>query len=216
MSLLPREASYAEEIADYFLAFKGSGLALSALDTELLLSWQRRGVPREVVCRAIRRTAELRKRTARPGEPVLANLRACARAVDEEFKKYQGLAAGAGAAAEAGGPGDRMSKARSALKRALRLSPPPVRAAIERVLPLAGRKAETPGEAAALVARMEEALALLYLRALPFAERRALWARAREELGGALRQRSPRARKASLRAYRVLHAKEHGKLPELR
>jgi len=217
MSLLPREATFAEEVADYFLAFKGSGLALSALDAELLMGWHRRGLPLAVVCRGIRRTAEARLRSARPGEGALASLRSCSRAGEDEFRRYQGLSAGSAAprpAAEAAT--DRLAKARSALRRALKLAGGPARLAIEKVLPLAQGRPQTPGEAAALVNRLDEALALGYLRALPLPERRALWARAKDELGSALARRSPRARKATLRAYRVLHARAHGALPVLK
>lgn len=39
MSLLPESASFEELVQDYFLAVRGAGLMLSALDTELLTTW---------------------------------------------------------------------------------------------------------------------------------------------------------------------------------
>ena len=89
MSLLPEGASFEELVQDYFLAVRGSGLMLSALDTELLTSWAEQGVPFEVVARGIARSAEKALWDARPGEPVLRSLRACQRQVEAEIKKYR-------------------------------------------------------------------------------------------------------------------------------
>lgn len=220
MGLLPREASYAEEVSDFFLAFRGAGVALSPLDAELVLDWQERGIPYEVVCRGIRRAAEKRARDLRPGEPALRSLRACARAVDEEFKRFQGLLAGRARkldrADEPPRPPDRLARARAALNKAAREGTVPLRQAAARVKPLALGKESDPHLAAARVARLDEALALLFLRCLPFSERlRALQA-ARSTLGEALHHMSPRARKAALRAHRVLQARTRGELPNLR
>ncbi|MET0401169.1 MAG: hypothetical protein ABW123_02150, partial [Cystobacter sp.] len=70
MSLLPESASFEELVHDYFLALRGSGLMLSALDTELLSDWAGQAVPFEVVARGISRSAEKAMWDARPGEPV--------------------------------------------------------------------------------------------------------------------------------------------------
>ncbi len=83
---------------------------LSALDTELLTSWAREGVPFEVVARGITRSAEKALWDARPGEPVLRSLRACQRQVESEIKKYRDRSAGARASPKtrrALGPGRR-------------------------------------------------------------------------------------------------------------
>ncbi|MFP2911161.1 hypothetical protein ACLESD_40250, partial [Pyxidicoccus sp. 3LFB2] len=101
MSLLPESASFEELVQDYFLAVRGAGLMLSALDTELLTTWAREGVPFEVVARGINRSAEKALWDARPGEPVLRSLRACRRQVESEIKKYRELSAGRGGS----GPG---------------------------------------------------------------------------------------------------------------
>ena len=121
MSLLPEGASFEELVQDYFLAVRGAGLMLSALDAELLTSWAREGVPFEVVARGITRSAEKALWDTRPGEPVLRSLRACQRQVDAEIKKYRERSAGAGAGAfgedapdgsekKAGQPGGRYSR----------------------------------------------------------------------------------------------------------
>src|SRR5689334_9671158 len=96
MSLLPESASFEELVQDYFLAIRGSGLMLSALDVELLTSWAEQGVPFEVVARGIARSAEKAMWDARPGEPVLRSLRACRKQVEAEIKKHRERTAGAG------------------------------------------------------------------------------------------------------------------------
>src|SRR4051812_3963668 len=108
MSLLPESASFEELVQDYFLAMRGSGLMLSALDTELLTSWAEQGVPFEVVARGIARSAEKALWDARPGEPVLRSLRACRRQVEAEIKKHRERSAGAGSDG-----GRRVNRARS-------------------------------------------------------------------------------------------------------
>lgn len=96
MSLLPSEASYSEEVSDFFLAHARGGLALSPLDAELLLSWQSAGIPREVVFRGILAAAEQRRQNARPGEDKLRRLRDCERAVSIEWKRHRNLGVGRG------------------------------------------------------------------------------------------------------------------------
>lgn len=206
MSLLPESASFEELVQDYFLAVRGAGLMLSALDTELLTSWAREGVPFEVVARGISRSAEKALWDARPGEPVLRSLRACRRQVEAEIKKFRELAAGASAPETPA----RKKKARTWEEtRHARLC-----AALE---DLAGRDetlaprvrllrvtalAHVPADPVAM--DTQEALAFLgLLRALPFQERRAVW---REALAGAEQQlMSARARRLS-RRFRVLAA----------
>lgn len=178
MSLLPESASFAELVQDYFLAVRGSGLMLSALDTELLTSWAEQGVPFEVVARGISRSAEKAMWDARPGEPVLRSLRACRRQVEAEIKKYQQRAAGAGSA----GASRRGAKARTweqtrhaqlraSLERLAEAEPglaPRVGWLLEAVLH------EVPAEPAALDTQ-EVRVGMALLRALPFLERVGLW-----------------------------------------
>jgi hypothetical protein len=222
VSLLPREVSFAEEVADYFLSLKGSGVALSALDVELVLAWQKRKLPFGIVCRGIRKTAEQRARGARPGDDPLRTLRSCAREVEDEFRRSLGLGPlslsaplpSPKARVEAGV--DRLTQARLVLRRTLKAAKGPLKQALTQVLAHAESRPESPQVAATAVARLDEALALCYLRALPGPERRAILKGVRRGLGRSLAQMSQRARKASLRAHRVLAAKAHGGLPELR
>jgi hypothetical protein len=217
MGLLPREASFAEEVADFFLAFRGSGVALSPLDVDLVLDWQARGVPYPVVCRGIRKAAEKRARTLRPGEPWLRSLRSCARAIDDEFKRFSGLSTGRASPKASRTPGqDRMAKARAALAKSSRQGSEAVRRAAERVRVRANASPSDPAQAAAAVGRLDEAFAFSYLRALPFEARLELLRAARTGLGAALGQMSLRARRACLRAHRVMAARAHGSLVVLR
>ncbi len=57
MSLLPDGASLEEWVQDCFLAYRGSGVTLSALDAEILSRWAHSGAPFEVIARGIRRAA---------------------------------------------------------------------------------------------------------------------------------------------------------------
>ncbi|WNG28473.1 hypothetical protein F0U62_34085 [Cystobacter fuscus] len=205
MSLLPESASFEERVHDYFLALRGSGLMLSALDTELLSAWAGQAVPFEVVARGISRSAEKAMWDARPGEPVLRSLRACRRQVEAEIKKYRERMAGAGS------EGKRSARTRSweETRHAQLL------ASLERL-------AETRPELAPRVHRLREALAqsvpqdftemetrealvgLVLLRALPFPERHELWRQARG-VDSDTQFMSGRARRLS-RRFRLLVA----------
>lgn len=194
MSLLPQGASFEELVQDYFLAVRGAGLMLSALDTELLTLWAREGVPFEVVARGISRAAEKALYDARPGEPVLRSLRACRRQVDAEIKKYRARAAGAG---EAEAPRrkkaatweeTRYARLRASLG-ALAEREPGVAARVRHLLETV--LTQVPAEPAMLDAQ-ETRVFFALLRALPFPERLELWREARgdaETAGMSLRSR---------------------------
>jgi hypothetical protein len=181
MSLLPEGASFEELVQDYFLAVRGTGLMLSALDTELLTSWAREGVPFEVVARGIKRSAEKALWDTRPGEPVLRSLRACQRQVESEIKKYRQRNAGVG---DGEGPKRRRAltweetrhaRLRASLEELAERRPeltPRVGQLLERVL------ARAPAEPAEFDTQ-ETRVFLLLLRALPFPERLQLWREAR-------------------------------------
>ncbi|MBZ4398965.1 hypothetical protein OWM54_35270 [Myxococcus sp. MISCRS1] len=210
MSLLPESASFEELVQDYFLAVRGAGLMLSALDTELLTAWAREGVPFEVVARGISRSAEKALWDARPGEPVLRNLRACRRQVDAEIKKYRALAAGAGVAAEPEAPSRRRKALSWEETRHARL--------VDALEDLAGRDstlaprvawlrgtvlARVPEEPSALDAQ-ESLSFLVLLRALPFSQRHQVW-RDALSVGSEQQVMSVRARKLS-RRFRLVAA----------
>jgi len=56
------DRSYVREIERYFLTAIGRGVMLSSKDYELIQSWKRRGVPREVLLRGIQRALDDYKR----------------------------------------------------------------------------------------------------------------------------------------------------------
>lgn len=183
MSLLPESASFEELVQDYFLAMRGSGLMLSALDVELLTSWAEQGVPFEVVARGIARSAEKALWDARPGEPVLRSLRACRRQVEAEIKKHRERTAGAGTestrrtARTRSWEELRHAQLQASLERLAEREPtlaPRVHRLMEAVLH------EVPTEFARMEA-LETLVGLMLLRALPFSERLELWRTARGE-----------------------------------
>ncbi|RKH14160.1 hypothetical protein D7V97_03735 [Corallococcus sp. CA053C] len=200
MSLLPESASFEELVQDYFLAVRGAGLMLSALDTQLVTAWAQEGVPFEVVARGISRSAEKALWDARPGEPVLRSLRACRRQVETEIRKYRDLSAGQG---EEAAPAAKKRPARSWEEvRHARLCAA-LQALTEREAALAPRVhrlleavlACVPQEPAAM--DQQESWALLaLLRALPFSERRTVWRDART---GEQQLMTARARRVSRR-----------------
>lgn len=54
MSFLDKEnLNYLSTVEQFFLSLKDSGLALSANDYHLITQWEERGVPINVLCRAI-------------------------------------------------------------------------------------------------------------------------------------------------------------------
>ncbi|KMP10778.1 hypothetical protein UZ36_06635 [Candidatus Nitromaritima sp. SCGC AAA799-C22] len=54
MSLIDRKnLNYFTIVEQFFLSLKDSGLALSANDYQLIGQWEERGIPVELVCRAI-------------------------------------------------------------------------------------------------------------------------------------------------------------------
>jgi hypothetical protein len=183
MSLLPESASFEELVQDYFLAMRGSGLMLSALDVELLTSWAEQGVPFEVVARGIARSAEKALWDARPGEPVLRSLRACRRQVEAELKKHRERTAGAGSegtrrtARTRSWEELRHGQLQASLERLAEREPalaPRVHRLLEAVLH------EVPTDFARMEA-LETLVGLMLLRALPFPERLELWRTARGE-----------------------------------
>jgi hypothetical protein len=130
MSLLPLSAGFEELVQDCFLTYRGSGVALSPLDAELVRGWGERGIPFEVVARGIRRSAEKALWDARPGEPLLRSLRGCRRQVEAEIGKHLRASIGRAGGAPA-------STARAALRAALRrlaATEPALRPRVENLL----------------------------------------------------------------------------------
>jgi hypothetical protein len=201
MSLLPEGASFEELVQDYFLAVRGEGLMLSALDAELLTSWAQEGVPFEVVARGIARSAEKALWDTRPGEPVLRSLRACRRQVASEIKKYRDRSAGGGEAERRRSrtwEETRQGRLRASLERLAERRPEltsRVGQLLESVL------AAPPAEPAELDAQ-ERLVFLGLLRALAYAERMRIWREACGE-GAESQGMSARSRRLS-RRFRLL------------
>lgn len=158
MSLLPDDATFEEQVQECFVAFRGSGLMLSALDAQLLAEWARAKVPFEVVARGIRRVAEKAAYDARPGESGLRTLRACKREVEAEIERFRAREAGRGEPQRASTGLAGLAERRPELAEALARS----------------KRHGGPDRADRVVAEL--------LRALPFAERLAILHNARSQL----------------------------------
>jgi hypothetical protein len=199
MSLLPEGASFEELVQDYFLAVRGAGLMLSALDSELLTTWAREQVPFEVVARGITRSAEKALWDARPGEPVLRSLRSCQRQVEAEIKKYRRLSAGAGGAPqkqrERTWEETRHARLRASLEKLAEQRPELTRRVGQL---LEGVLARSPAEPAEFDSQ-EARVFLMLLRSLPLPERCQLWRMAQGDAQGM----SARSRRAA-RRFRLL------------
>jgi hypothetical protein len=183
MSLFPDGASFEELVQDYFLAHRGAGLMLSALDAELLARWSAQQIPFPVVARGIRRAAEKALWDARPGETGLRSLRACKRHVETEHQRHLRSVAGRG---EDGAQPPKTSpevarhrKMRRALAELAR-EEPSLAPTIERIL--ATQLTTPPADLTEHEAR-ETHIQLQLVRGLPFPERLALVREAREAMG---------------------------------
>src|ERR1700687_4316484 len=135
MSLLPDGASLEEWVQDCFLAYRGCGVTLSALDAEILSRWAHSGAPFEVIARGIRRAAEKGAGHPPPGEPVLRSLRACRRDVETEIRRHGWQSTGATEQRRSSRglrlPADRKAQARAELRR-LAEDPPALAAEIQK------------------------------------------------------------------------------------
>jgi hypothetical protein len=215
MSLLPEGASFEELVQDYFLAVRGAGLMLNALDSELLTSWAREGVPFEVVARGISRSAEKALWDARPGEPVLRSLRACRRQVESEIKKYRDRSAGAGETSAARRRPLTWEETRHARLRAsleqLAERRPGLTHRVGQLLE--GVLSRVPTEPAQL--DVQEARVFLgLLRALPFPERLRIWRESRSE-GAEATGMSGRSRRLARRFRLLAHVRRSLELREV-
>ncbi|MBX7114722.1 MAG: hypothetical protein K1X64_10385 [Myxococcaceae bacterium] len=88
MSYLPDNASLEEQVQDCFLAYRGRGLSLSALDEELLARWAQAQVPFEVIARGIRKAAEAALWDRAVDDERIRSLAACKKLVEAEMHKF--------------------------------------------------------------------------------------------------------------------------------
>ncbi len=211
MSLLPDGASLEELVEDCFLAYRGSGVSLSALDAELLSHWAQSGAPFQAIALGIRRAAEKAAWHARPGEAALRSLRACRREVEVEIRRHLWRSTGATGKRRSPRP-VRLSigqaKLESELER-LAFERPGLGPAFESLRSALEQRRLGIEEAAA---RLDVAEARL-LRALPFAERLALLREARAGRVALTEQASTRARILSRRFQRGVALRKKLGLP---
>ena len=65
------QENYLVTVERFFLSLKGSGLALTATDYDLIQQWEKRGIPVKVVCRGIENgIAEFDRHNIRPSSRV--------------------------------------------------------------------------------------------------------------------------------------------------
>ncbi|MBL10082.1 MAG: hypothetical protein CL402_06135 [Acidiferrobacteraceae bacterium] len=84
MSLIEKDnLNYLTTVEQFFLALKNSGLSLSAVDYHLINQWEERGVPVEVLCRAIEKGFNRYKETSMGSR---VSLRYFQNMVDEEIE----------------------------------------------------------------------------------------------------------------------------------
>lgn len=204
MSLLPDTASFHERVQDCFVAYRGRGVSLSAVDVELLDAWAETGVPVEVVARGIRKASEAALWDAADGDTHLRSLKACRRLVEQEIKHFLRASAGRGGTGDAA-PTEpfeltRHKKLVASLKKALK---PAVPAWVAR-LPV-------PADYAASERQETLAMALL-CRALP-APRRGELLREARRLVENTQAVSAGARRESLRFHRAALVRHAWGLP---
>lgn len=192
MSLLPDSATFHERVQDCFVAYRGHGVSLSAVDLELLDGWAELEVPFEVIARGLRKAAEAALWDAAEGEGRLRSLKACRRDVEAEISKYVARAAGKTAPAVEQEPFHvtRHKKLVAAIKKATRPNVPAWLARLPVPDDFSG------GD------RQEQLALNLLLRALPFSKRRSLLHEARQVVEKA-QAMSAATKRESLRFHRA-------------
>ena len=88
MSLLPPTSTFAEQVEVLFAVVRGRGLALGALDRQLLGLWSEQGVPLQIIARGLLRAAE-RARWNGPAGSAPRSLRACRPEVDVQIEAWK-------------------------------------------------------------------------------------------------------------------------------
>ena len=201
VSDLPSSAlDYAAVVTEYFLGLRGAGLMLSPLDEEIVAEWERRGVPVAVVCRGLRRGVEQAAESG-PSRPPRA-LRALRLAVEDEWRAYRSGRVGdapAPARGEDEVAGARLHAARALVTEAGRAAPLALRdgyrAAWRALAPDAKPGASPLAHLDAALSAADACILAAWVASLERPSRSALGPRVRLLAG-------PRARGASLRAYR--------------
>jgi hypothetical protein len=209
MSVLLPEASFEERVTDLWTALRGTGLMLSALDSALVADWGKTGVPIEVVARGFHLALEASRWDARPGKVPLRTLRACRRHVEEEIRRHFARAAGASMNPRGDEESPRVaeqydSETRSVLE-GVAIRHPHLEKHLQA---LCHRIFMRPALDVPQAERRRVSAAYHLLRALPFAQRRRLFASARLRAWEGL-PLSTHARKAHLRFHLCRAIWEH-------
>ncbi|RMG12368.1 MAG: hypothetical protein D6729_16680 [Deltaproteobacteria bacterium] len=99
---LEAHTGYLELVTDFFTERTGRGLLLAPAEVALVESWQARGIPVEVVCRAIAVAADAYE-AAHPGARAPKRLGYYAGSVEDAFRAAREKAVGARRPADAAG-----------------------------------------------------------------------------------------------------------------
>lgn len=209
MSLLPENATFEEKVQDCFTAYRGRGVELSPLDAEVLEGWAATGAPFEVVARGLRRAAERAAWDALEPDGGLQSLRGCRREVESEIKKWAARTAGQHEAHEKAPEPFHLARHQKLLAtlRKIGRDVPAVAGPAKRL----ERRLPVPDDFDASV-RQEELVLAVFIRALPWKDRRALLHQARRLVENA-QPISTSAVLASKRFHRAAALKRQLELP---
>ena len=203
MSVLPANANFQELVQDCFTVYRARGVALSALEVELLERWSTLGVPFEVISRGLRAAALAARWDARSDEGPLKSLRSARRHVEAEIAKFQARTPSKEASAETPpSMADLDAERRRRLLRAVRSAAkehPTLTVVWEQLKRSSSR-------------RLDELAVALTLRALPPKERRTLEREARQ-LAESRSFITARARRDRRRFHRYALVRERFGLP---
>jgi hypothetical protein len=204
MSLLPDSASFHERVQDCFVAYRGHGVSLSAVDLEILDAWAELDVPFEVIARGLRKAAEAALWDSTEDDAHVRTLKACRRTVDAEISKYVARSAGRGGEEQEAEPFHltRHKKLVAAIKK---VTKPQVPSWLARL---------APPEDFADGDRQEQLALTLLLRTLPFERRTSLLREAREVVEKAPAM-SAATRRESLRFHRAALVRQSFSMPSL-
>ncbi len=209
MSLLPDNATFHEQVEACFVAYRGRGVSLSAVDLELVDGWAALAVPVEVIARGIRRAAEAALFDAPEGQGQLRSLKAARRSVDAEVHKFLKRTEGRTDAPNADPP----EPFHLARRRRLTLALKKLSKDHPTVKPIAAHVAALAAPADFAQANRQEELALaLLLRHLPALERRSILREARRLVENA-NPASAAARRESLRFHRAALVRHRWAIP---
>ena len=87
MSLIDKQnLNYFTTVEQFFISLKDSGLALSANDYNLIAEWESRGIPVDVVCRAIEKGYVEARRQSRRAQEQKISLFHLKETVENEIK----------------------------------------------------------------------------------------------------------------------------------